>query len=96
MCSSIAKRAMEEAWDRSPNHFQSEIIPLMLQMMTGYLTSEGLLLLQPTGSGKASVPQTASVVTSGATIIIEPTLALSSDQSSKFNHTMIVLGLCTT
>ena len=93
MCSSIAKRAMEEVWDRFPNHFQSAIIPLTLQMMTGDLTSEGLLLAQPTGSGKSSVPQTASVVTSGATIIIEPTLALSSDQSSKFNQTTNVEGV---
>ena len=92
MYSSIAKRAMEEVWDRSPNHFQSEIIPLILQMMAGDLTPEGLLLVQPTGSGKSSVPQTASVITSGATIIIEPTLSLSSDQSSKFNHAKNVPG----
>ena len=92
MYSSIAKRAMEEVWGRTPNHFQSEIIPLILQMMAGDLTSEALLLVQPTGSGKSSVPQTASVITSGVTIIIEPTLSLSSDQSSKFNHATNVPG----
>ena len=70
MYSSIAKQAMEEVWGQSPNSFQSEIIPVILQMMTGDLASEGLLLVQPTGSGKSSVPQTASVVTSGATIVI--------------------------
>ena len=92
MYSSIAKQAMEEVWDRSPNNFQSEIIPLILQMMAGDLASNGLLLVQPTGSGKSSVPQTASVVTSGVTIIIEPTLSLSSDQASKFNQATNVPG----
>ena len=92
MYSSICKQAMEEVWHRSPNNFQSEIIPLILQMMAGDLASEGLLLVQPTGSGKSSVPQTASVVTSGVTIIIEPTLSLSSDQASKFNNATNVPG----
>ena len=92
MYSSITKRAMEEVWGRSPNHFQSEIIPLIMQMMAGDLTPEGLLLVQPTGSGKSPVPQIASDITSGTTIIIEPTLSLSSDQSSKFNHAKNVPG----
>ena len=85
MYSSIAKQAMEEVWGRTPNRFQIEIIPTILQMLTKDVIPEGLLLVQPTGSGKSSVPQTASVVTNGVTIIIEPTLALSSDQSSKFD-----------
>ena len=79
MYSSIAKeRVMEEVWDHSPNQFQSEIIPLIIQMMAGDLTPEALLLVQPTGSGKLSVPQTASVITSSAMIIIKLTLLLSS------------------
>ena len=53
-------------------------------MLTNDLTPQGLLLIQPTGSGKSSVPQTASIISNGVTIIIEPTLALSSDQASKF------------
>jgi hypothetical protein len=85
MYSSIAKHTMEEVWGRSPNHFQIEIIPTILQMLSKDLSPEALLLVQPTGSGKSAVPQTASVVTNGVYIIIEPTLALSSDQSSKFD-----------
>ena len=85
MYSSIAKEAMEEVWGRSPNRFQIEIIPTILQMLTKDLSPEALLLVQPTGSGKSAVPQTTSVVTNGVSIIIEPTLALSSDQSSKFD-----------
>ena len=77
---------MEKVWDRSPNSFQSEIIPSFFQMMAGYLVSEGLLLVQLIGSGKSSVPQNDSVVTSGVTIFIEPALSLSSGQASKFNQ----------
>ena len=86
MYSSIAKEAMEEVWGRSPNRFQIEIIPTILQMLTKDSRPEALLLVQPTGSGKSTVPQTASVVTNGVSIIIEPTLALSSDQASKFEN----------
>ena len=57
------------------------------------MTSEALLLVHPTGRGKSSVLQTASVVTSSATIIIKLTLSLSSDQSSKFNNTANVQGV---
>lgn len=84
MYSLIAKQAMEEVWGRTPNRFQTEIIPTILQMLTKDLSPEALLLVQPTGSGKSAVPQTTSVVTNGVSIIIEPTLALSSDQASKF------------
>ena len=85
MYSSIAKQAMEEVWGQTPNRFQTEIIPTILQMLTKDLSPEALLLVQPTGSGKSAVPQTTSVVTNGVSIIIEPTLALSSDQASKFD-----------
>ena len=60
--------------------------------MVGNLATKVLMLVQPTGSGKSSVPQTASVVTSGTMIIIKPTLALCSDQSSKFNHATNIPG----
>jgi superfamily II DNA helicase RecQ len=53
-------------------------------MLTKDVPPEALLLVQPTGSGKSAVPQTTSVVTNGVSIIIKPTLALSSDQASKF------------
>ena len=83
---SIAKDAMEEVWGHTPNRFQIKIIPTILQMLTNDLRPEALLLIQPTGSGKSTVLQTASVVTNGVSIIIEPTLALSSDQASKFQQ----------
>ena len=49
------------------------------------LSPEALLLSQPTGSGESATPQTYYVVSNVTSIIIGPTLALSSDQSSKFD-----------
>ena len=43
-----------------------------------------VLLVQGTGSGKSTVPQTVSVVTCGITLVIENTLSLGADQCSKF------------
>ena len=54
--------------------------------MIGDLAFEGLRRVQPAGSVKSSVHRTSSFGALGAAIIIEPTLALNSDQSSKFNH----------
>ena len=78
-CSSISKRSIEEVWDRPPNHFQSKIMSLMMQMMIRDFTSEDLLLVQPTWSDKSSVTQNVSVAKSGTTIIIKLTWTLSSD-----------------
>lgn len=52
-------------------------------MVTHDKMPEPILLVQPTGSGKSSVPQNVSVVTSGVTFIIECTQSLGSDQASK-------------
>ena len=41
--------------------------------------------MEPTGSGKSSVPQIAPVILNGFSVIIELTLFLSSDQVSKFD-----------
>jgi superfamily II DNA helicase RecQ len=86
MYSSIAKQAMEEVWGCTPNCFQAKIIPTILQMLAKDLSPQALLLVQPTGSGKSAIPQTTSVVTNGVSIVIEPTLALSSDQASKYKR----------
>jgi hypothetical protein len=51
MYSSIAKEAMEQVWGRTPNRFQTDIIPTILQMLSKDMCPEALLLVQPTGSG---------------------------------------------
>ena len=96
MYSSIARSAMETVWNRSPNDFQSEVIPFILQMIAQDITPQPILLVQPTGSGKSSVPQTASVVSSGVTFIIECTQSLGSDQASKINPSSSSNGITIT
>ena len=80
---SIAKDAMEQVWSQSPRGYQSHVITHILRMMSFTCQPEPVLLVQSTGSGKSSVPLTCSVVDGGITIIVENTLALSSDQASK-------------
>ena len=80
---SIAADTMNEIWGRKPRPFQLLIISHILCTMAGTIKPEPVLLVQSTGSGKSSIPLTCSIVDGGLTIIIENTLALSSDQSSK-------------
>ena len=54
-------------------------------MLTGHHAIQPVLMVQPTGSGKSTVPLTIATVDSGITIIIENTLLLGTDQSSKVN-----------
>ena len=46
---------MEEFWGRSPNRFQNEVMPTILQMLSNDLPPEALILAQPTESGKSSI-----------------------------------------
>ena len=54
-------------------------------MATGTIPKQPVLMVQPTGSGKSTVPLTVAVVDGGITLIIENTLALGTDQSSKID-----------
>ena len=81
--SAITKYAMQETFNQSPHPFQSVVISHLLKMMAFSVTPESVLMIRPTGSGKSTIPLTCSIVAGGVTIIIENTLALSSDQTSK-------------
>ena len=81
--SSIADQAMFNVWGRTPRGYQRYVIPHILRMTKNILQPGAILMVQATGSGKSSVPQTVAIVDGGITIIIENTLALSSDQISK-------------
>jgi superfamily II DNA helicase RecQ len=83
MFNAIAAEAMETVWGRQPIGYQQVVIPHILEMMADATKPEAILLVQATGSGKSAVPQTLSVVNGGLTIIIENTLSLGSDQTSK-------------
>ena len=54
-----------------------------------------LLLVQGTSIGKSMVPQTVGVVTCGVTLVIENTLSLGVNQSSKFKNAHQDNGLVT-
>ena len=81
----VAKDAMLQVWGRNPRHYQSFVISHILRMMAKQTKPDPVLLVQSTGSGKSSIPLTCAVVDGGVSIIIENTLALSSDQASKVN-----------
>ena len=76
--------AMLEVWGRCPREYQLEVISGLLKMIAKERKRQGVLLVQCTGSGKSTIPQTVAVVDGGITVIIESTLALSTDQQSKF------------
>ena len=74
---------MQKVFNRTPRLYQGPVISHLLKMMAFELPPEPVLMVQPTGSGKSTVPLTCAVVTGGVTFIIENTLALGSDQASK-------------
>ena len=79
----IVNMAMQKMFNRTPRNYQGPVISHILKMMTNELPPEPILMVQPTGSGKSTVPLTCSVIPGGVTIILENTLALASDQTSK-------------
>lgn len=89
---SITDQCMMSVWGRRPKGYQRTVIPYLLQMMNNTIPPQAVLLVQSTGSGKSAVPQTAAVVNEGVTIIIENTLAISSDQKSKIENAKEVNG----
>ena len=83
----LAVNTMQSVYSRSPRDYQQSIIPHILRMMANVIPCEPVLLVQSTGSGKSSVPLTCAVVEGGVSFIIENTLSLGSDQTSKVNLT---------
>ena len=86
MFNSIACDAMNTVWGRRPIGHQQVVTPHILEMTADARKAQAVLLVQPTGSGKSAVPQTLSVVNGSATIVIENTLSLGSDQTSKIDN----------
>ena len=79
----IAVDAMHSVLGRAPLGFQLPSIAHVLRMMSGELSPSTVLLVQPTGTGKSTVPLTCSVIDCGVSIVIENTLALGIDQVVK-------------
>ena len=53
---------------------------------SGDISSQEILTVQCTGSGKSALPKTVYIIEYGITIVIEPTLSLSSNQSLEINE----------
>ena len=83
--SNITHLAMRNIFSRSPFGFQEELISHIIKMMVFEKDPNPVLIVQPTGTGKSTVPFTVSVLDAGITIIIENTIALGIDQTSKTN-----------
>ena len=79
----IASSAMEKVFSRTPRSYQGLVVSHLLKTMAFELPPEPVLMVQPTGSGKSTIPLTCAVVPGGVTFVIENTLALASDQASK-------------
>lgn len=83
---SISDIAMLNVWGRRPRGYQRYVVPHILKMLSNEIPSQAVLLVQSTGSGKSSVPQTVGVVNGGVTVVVEQTLALGADQCSKISQ----------
>ena len=74
---------MEKVFSHTLCSYQDLVASHLLKMMAFELPPEPVLMVQPTDSGKSTIPLTCAVVIGGVTFIIENTLALVSDQDSK-------------
>ena len=68
--------------------YQPEERIRLLQIHCSGQKLSSMLLIQCTGCGKSTVPQTVGVVTCGVTLVWENTLSLGADQQSKFKNTV--------
>ena len=83
---SIIDTAMSTSIGYSPRPFQTEIISHIIHMKPDSVRTrvpQANLLVQGTGGGKSSVYQCVGVIKRGIHIIVQNTLALSSDQMAK-------------
>ena len=86
MLQAVCVAAMSNMWSKAPHLYQTNGITLLLSMYCKDIKPSSMLLIQGTGSGKSTVPQTVGVVTCGVTMILENTLSLGADQQSKLRH----------
>ena len=77
---------MKNVWSKKPRSYQLRAMATLLKLHCLDQRPRSLLLVQGTGRGKLTVPQTVGVVTCGVTLVIEHMLSLGADQSSKFKN----------
>ena len=81
----VAIDAMQQCLGYTPKHFQLKCISHIIRMKANctQYPCKPTLLVQGTGGGKTSVYQCISMIKGGVTLVVQNTLALSSDQLSK-------------
>ena len=79
---------MENVWGRVSHLFQKPIICNILDQILNE-NSHGNLLVQCSGKEKSTVYQSVGNILRGVTLIIQPTLALCADQSSKIEYAKV-------
>ena len=84
MLESVDFAAIENVWSKQPRSYQIREITTIIKMHCKGEESTSILLVQVTGTGKFTVPKTVGVITCGVTLVLENTLSLGADQSSKF------------
>ena len=72
----IAVSAMDRMWTKRPKGCQISVMIHLLRIRCAGGTTYFVLLVQVTGSGKSTVPQTVEYVFSGVILIIKNTLLL--------------------
>ena len=88
----ICSESMESIWQRSPYDFQRQAISHIIKMQCGDNQPQATLLVQGTGGGKSAVYQAVGTVDAGVTLVIETTLSLGADQSSKISSASGING----
>jgi len=83
---SIASKAMQSVWNRTPYPFQCKVISHVISMRCKPKRPEVTLLVQRTGSGKSSIYQTIGVIDGGIVLVVENTLSLGADQATKIRQ----------
>lgn len=81
----ICSECMESVWQRSPYEFQQKVVSHIIKMQCSRNKPQATLLAQGTGGGKSALYQAIGTVDAGHMLVIETTLSLSADQSSKIS-----------
>ena len=85
----IAEGVMSSVLSRNPRGFQLPSIAHIVKMMSGEIPCGSVLLVQPTGTRKSSVPLTCAVIDYGVTVVVENTLSLGIDQAVNLDSTQL-------
>ena len=85
ICNDVVSESMQSIWQRTPFQFQTNAISHIIKMRCENNKPQATLLAQGTGGGKSAVYQAVGTIDAGVILVIETTLSLGADQSSKIS-----------